>query len=75
MSNKKLPASQKLLNALSKPGATLTTKQAQKRFNITNVSARIADLRYDNGVDIRTNVRQLANGRRSYFYSLGQNRF
>ena len=71
MSNRKLPARQKLLNYLSKPGRTLTTEQAQKRFNIVNVSARISELK-DDGVNVRTNVRQLANGRRSYFYSLGQ---
>lgn len=67
MAKQKLNAKTRLLNSLAK--GTLTTSQARKRFGISNVSARIADLR-DDGVNIKTNMKIGTNGRRSYFYSL-----
>jgi hypothetical protein len=45
----KLSAKEKMLNALTQTEGynTFTTKQAQRRFGITNVSARISELRQE----------------------------
>jgi predicted transcriptional regulator len=49
---------------------TFTTKQAQRRFGITNVSARIEELRKEGNV-IYTNKRTLEDGRKITYYRLG----
>ena len=71
MSNK-LSAKEKMLVALKKQDGynTFTTKQAQRRFGITNVSARIEELRKE-GHCIYTNTRKLEDGRKISFYRLG----
>ena len=68
----KLSAKEKMLVALKKTSGynTFTTKQAQKRFGITNVSARIDELRQEGHV-IYTNTRKLEDGRKISFYRLG----
>lgn len=50
-------------------GLTLTVKQAQSRFGITNVSARVAQLRGE-GYAIYTNKR--THGRKGFEYRLGR---
>lgn len=49
---------------------TFTVKQAQARFGIKNVSARIEELRKE-GHCIYTNTKKLADGRRISYYRLG----
>ena len=49
---------------------TLTVAQAKARFGITNVSARINELRKE-GFAIYTNTKTLADGRKISFYRLG----
>ncbi len=49
---------------------TFTTKQAQRRFGITNVSARIEELRKEGHV-IYTNKRTLADGSKVSYYRMG----
>jgi len=68
----KLSAKEKMLVALKKTSGynTFTTKQAQKRFGITNVAARIDELRQEGHV-IYTNTRKLEDGRKISFYRLG----
>ena len=68
----KLSAKEKMLAALKKTSGynTFTTKQAQKRFGITNVAARIDELRLEGHV-IYTNTRKLEDGRKISFYRLG----
>lgn len=68
----KLTAKQKMLKTLAKSTGynTFTTKQAQSRFGIMNVSARVAELRQD-GNCIYTNTRQHEDGRTITFYRLG----
>ena len=68
----KLTAKQKMLKTLEKTTGynTFTTKQAQSRFGITNVSARVAELRQD-GHCIYTNTRQHEDGRTITFYRMG----
>ena len=60
-----------MLNTLKKSEGynTFTTKQAQHRFGITNVSARIDELRQ--GHCIYTNTRNLEDGRKITYYRLG----
>ena len=68
-----MSAKQKILNYLSKDTGynTLTSAQARARFGITNVAARINELRED-GHAIYTNTKTLDNGRKISFYRLGQ---
>ena len=68
----KLSAKDKMLATLKKQDGynTFTTKQAQRRFGITNVSARIEELRKE-GHCIYTNTRKLEDGRKISFYRLG----
>ena len=70
MSN--LSAKQKMLAALKQTEGynTFTTKQAQRRFGITNVSARIEELRKEGNV-IYTNKRTLEDGRKITYYRMG----
>jgi len=67
-----LSAKEKMLNALRKTDGynTFTVAQAQRRFGIKNVSARIEELRKE-GHCIYTNSRVLADGRKINFYRLG----
>ena len=69
MSN--LSAKQKMLAALKQTEGynTFTTKQAQRRFGIQNVSARIEELRKE-GNCIYTNTK-VVDGRKVAFYRLG----
>ena len=68
----KLSAKSRMLNTLKKASGynTFTTKQAQARFGITNVAARIDELRKEGNV-IYTNSRVLADGRKINYYRLG----
>ena len=68
----KLSAKEKMLAALKQTSGynTFTTKQAQRRFGITNVAARIDELRQEGHV-IYTNTRKLEDGRKISFYRLG----
>ena len=70
MSN--LSAKEKMLSVLKQSEGynTFTTKQAQRRFGITNVSARIEELRKEGNV-IYTNKRTLADGRKITYYRMG----
>ena len=65
-------AKEKILAYLSKDNGynTLTVAQAQSRFGITNVAARVEELRAE-GHAIYTNSKILADGRRISFYRLG----
>ena len=67
----KLSAKEKMLLALKKTGGynTFTTKQAQRRFGITNVAARIDELRQEGNV-IYTNTKSV-DGKKVSFYRLG----
>jgi hypothetical protein len=64
---------QKMLLALSKTEGynTFTTAQARVRFGITNVAARINELRKE-GHAIYTNTKTLEDGRKISFYRLGK---
>ena len=68
----KLTAKQRLLNFLSKSTGynTFSTKQAQTRFGIQNVSARISELRKE-GYAIYTNMKHRADGSKVAVYRLG----
>jgi Helix-turn-helix domain len=68
----KLSAKEKMLIALKQKSGynTFTVKQAQRRFGIQNVSARIEELRKE-GHCIYTNTRKLEDGRKITFYRLG----
>lgn len=70
MSN--LSAKQKMLAALKQTEGynTFTTKQAQRRFGIQNVSARIDELRQEGHV-IYTN-KKVVDGRKVAFYRMGK---
>lgn len=61
-----------MLNTLQKTEGynTFTTRQAQARFGITNVAARIEELRQEGHV-IYTNSKHLADGRKINVYRLG----
>jgi biotin operon repressor len=67
----KLSAKERMLNALMQTEGynTFTTQQAQRRFGITNVSARISELRQE-GYAIYAN-RKNVNGEKKTFYRLG----
>jgi len=67
----KLSAKEKMLAALKQTSGynTFTTKQAQRRFGITNVAARIDELRQEGNV-IYTNTR-VVDGQKVSFYRLG----
>jgi len=67
----KLSAKEKMLAALKQPSGynTFTTKQAQRRFGITNVAARIDELRQEGNV-IYTNTK-VVDGQKVSFYRLG----
>lgn len=69
---KKQSAKQRMLATLKKASGynTFTTKQAQARFGISNVSARIDELRQEGHV-IYTNTRVLEDGRKISYYRLG----
>ena len=68
----KLSAKQKMLAALKKKEGynTFTVKQAQRRFGIKNVSARIDELRQE-GYCIYTNTKKLEDGTRVSYYKMG----
>ena len=68
----KLSAKERMLNTLKKQDGynTFTTAQAQRRFGIQNVSARIDELRKE-GHCIYTNSRILEDGRKINYYRLG----
>jgi hypothetical protein len=63
---------QKMLLALSKTEGynTFTTAQARVRFGVSNVAARIGELRKE-GHAIYTNTKTLEDGRKISFYRLG----
>jgi len=67
----KLSAKEKMLVALKQTSGynTFSTKQAQRRFGITNVAARIDELRQEGNV-IYTNTK-IVNGQKVSFYRLG----
>jgi len=64
---------EKILAYLSKDSGynTLTVAQIRARFGITNVSARIEELRSE-GYCIYTNKKTLEDGRRITYYKLGK---
>lgn len=68
----KTSAKQRLLNFLSKDEGynTFSVAQAQSRFGIKNVAARISELRED-GYPIYTNMRTRADGSKVAVYRLG----
>jgi len=68
-----MSAKDKILKYLSKEGPynTLTVAQAQSRFGISNVGARIEELRAE-GHCIYTNKKKLNDGRTITFYRLGK---
>jgi hypothetical protein len=67
----KLSAKERMLNALLKSEGynTFTTEQAQRRFGITNVSARISELRQE-GYAVYANKKTI-NGEKKTVYRLG----
>ena len=67
----KLSAKERMLNALMQNEGynTFTTQQAQRRFGITNVSARISELRQE-GYAIYAN-KKTVDGQKKTFYRLG----
>jgi hypothetical protein len=68
----KLTAKQRLLNFLAKKDGynTFSIAQAQSRFGIKNVSARISELRQE-GYAIYTNMKQRSDGSKVAVYRLG----
>jgi hypothetical protein len=68
---KKQSAKSRILSALTKSEGynTFTTEQAQRRFGITNVSARISELRQE-GYAIYAN-KIVVDGEKKTFYRLG----
>jgi len=68
----KLSAKQKMLNALKQSEGynTFTVAQAQRRFGISNVSARIEELRKE-GHCIYTNYKRNVDGVKVASYRLG----
>lgn len=62
-----------MINVLYGTGAynTFTVAQARARFGITNVAARIHELRQD-GFAIYTNTKTLENGRTISYYRAGR---
>ena len=51
-----LTQNERIVNFLSRKGATLTAAQAESRFGVANLRARISELR-DRGFDIRTDFK------------------
>jgi predicted transcriptional regulator len=70
---KQMSAKAKILNFLSKTDGynTLTTAQARARFGISNVAARIDELRQEGNV-IYTNTRTRGDGSKVQSYRLGK---
>ena len=70
---KQLSAKAKILNFLSKTDGynTLTTAQARARFGITNVAARIDELRQEGNV-IYTNIKTRGDGSKVASYRMGK---
>jgi len=68
-----MSAKSKIINYLSKSRGenTLTVAQARARFGITNVAARIEELRAE-GHCIYTSKKVLSDGRRVSYYKLGR---
>jgi predicted ArsR family transcriptional regulator len=68
-----MSAKQKILNYLSKDSGynTLTAAQIRARFGITNVGARIEELRSE-GHCIYTNKKTLDSGKTITYYRLGK---
>ena len=68
----KLSAKQRMLNALKQTEGynTFTVAQAQRRFGVQNVSARIEELRRE-GYCIYTNTKMLDNGSTVKYYKMG----
>lgn len=68
----KLSAKERMLSVLTGDGAynTFSVAQAQNRFGITNVAARIAELRQD-GHPIYTNTKRRADGSKVNVYRYG----
>lgn len=69
---KKLTVKQKMLQTLTKTTGynTFSVAQARARFGITNVAARIAELRNE-GYSIYTNIKSRADGTKVAVYRLG----
>ena len=63
---------EKMLTFLSKENGfnTFTVAQARARWGVTNVAARINELRQE-GNTIYTNTKKLSDGRKITFYRLG----
>ena len=70
--SKILSAKQKMLNVLKKTEGynTFTVKQAQTRFGVKNIGARIEELRKE-GHCIYTNSKTLEDGRKINYYRMG----
>jgi len=70
---KVISAKQKILNYLNKSEGynTLSTAQARARFGITNVSARIDELRQEGNV-IYTNTKRRGDGSKVQVYRSGK---
>lgn len=70
--NTKLSAKSKILNYLTKSEGynTLSVAQARARFGITNVSARIDELRQEGNV-IYTNTKTRGDGTKVSVYRMG----
>ena len=68
----KLSAKEKMLNALKQTSGynTFTVAQAQRRFGVQNVSARIEELRKEGNV-IYTNTKTRGDGSKVASYRLG----
>lgn len=69
----KLSAKDRMLNALQKTEGynTFTVAQAQRRFGVQNVSARIEELRKE-GHCIYTNTKTTEDGSKVSYYRLGK---
>lgn len=69
---KKVSAKQRMLNALTKADGynTFSVAQARSRFGVTNVAARIAELRQE-GYAIYTNLKSRGDGTKVAVYRLG----
>lgn len=69
---KKMSAKQRILTALTKSDGynTFSVAQARSRFGISNVAARIAELRQE-GYAIYTNLKTRGDGSKVAVYRLG----
>lgn len=69
---KKMSAKQRMLTALTKAAGynTFSVAQARSRFGISNVAARIAELRQE-GYAIYTNLKTRGDGSKVAVYRLG----